>query len=63
MKSFLVYLTILSPRLSKSGYRLNWAGYVLRMDSNLTTKRMFDTSPEGKREIGRPKLRCGDTVV
>jgi hypothetical protein len=38
-------------------------GHVVRMDSNLKTKRMFDTRLEGKRKIGRPKLRWGVTVA
>jgi hypothetical protein len=32
------------------------------MDNNRTTKRMFDTRPEGKSGIERPKLRWGDCV-
>jgi hypothetical protein len=32
------------------------------MDNNRITKRMFNTSPEGKRGTGRPKLRWGDSV-
>jgi hypothetical protein len=39
--------------------RLKWAGHDMRMDNNRTTKRMFDTRPEGKIGIGRPKLRWG----
>jgi hypothetical protein len=42
--------------------RLKWAGYVMRMDNNRITKRMFNTRPEGKRGTGRPKLRWGDSV-
>jgi hypothetical protein len=29
------------------------------MDNNWTTKRMFNTRPEGKRGIGRPKTEVG----
>jgi hypothetical protein len=29
------------------------------MGNNWTTKRMFDTRPEGKRGTGRPELRWG----
>jgi hypothetical protein len=32
------------------------------MDLFETTKRMFNTRPEGRRGIGRPKLRWGDSV-
>jgi hypothetical protein len=39
--------------------RLKWAGHVMRMDNNRITKRMFNTSPEGKMGTGRPKLRWG----
>jgi hypothetical protein len=32
------------------------------MDNNQTTKRMFNTRPEGKKRNGRPKLWLGDSV-
>jgi hypothetical protein len=32
------------------------------MDHDRTTKITFGTRPEGKRRIGRPKLRCRDRV-
>jgi hypothetical protein len=40
-------------------YTLQWAGHVMRMYNNRTTKRMFKTRPVGKRGTGRPKLRWG----
>jgi hypothetical protein len=35
---------------------MKWGGYVMTMDNNRITKRMFNTMPEGKRETGRPKM-------
>jgi hypothetical protein len=43
-------------------YRLKWAGLVVRKDNYRTSKRMFDTRPEGERAIGRPKRRWVEIV-
>jgi hypothetical protein len=37
--------------------KLKGDGYVVRMDNNRITKRMFNTRPERKRGTGRSKLR------
>jgi hypothetical protein len=42
--------------------RLSWAGHVVRVE-NIGTVKVFDTRPEGTRKIGRPKLRCEDSVI
>jgi hypothetical protein len=34
----------------------------MRTDNNRITKRIFNTKPEGKRGIGRPKLDGGDSL-
>jgi hypothetical protein len=42
--------------------RLHWAGHVMRMSDDQITKRVFIARPEGKRGIGRPKMRWSDSV-
>jgi hypothetical protein len=56
-----IYKLYYEPYLAKyiKINRLKWAGNVIRMDNNQTTKRMLNARPEGKRGIGRPKLRWG----
>jgi hypothetical protein len=39
-----------------------WDGHVMQMDNNPTTKRMFNTRPEGKTRTRKPKLLLGDSV-
>jgi hypothetical protein len=42
--------------------RLHWAGHVTRMSDDRITERVFIARPEGKRGIGRPKMRWRDSV-
>jgi hypothetical protein len=42
--------------------RLHWAGHVMRMSDERITRRVFIARPEGKRGIGRPKMRWRDSV-
>jgi len=37
--------------------RLRWAGHVVRMQNNLTCKKVTLDKPEGRRRVGRPNLR------
>jgi hypothetical protein len=43
--------------------RLRWAGHVQRMDRSEMPKSIKDCKPEGRRAMGRPKLRWMDGVV
>jgi len=36
--------------------RLEWAGHLVRMNSDRTVKKIFNTKPDGARSVGRPKL-------
>ena len=36
--------------------RLAWAGHLVRMNSDRTIKKIFNTKPDGARSVGRPKL-------
>jgi hypothetical protein len=40
--------------------RLAWAGHLVRMDNDITIKKIFNTKPDGVRSVGRPKLRWED---
>ena len=42
--------------------RLAWAGHLVRMNSDRTVKKIFNTKPDGARSAGRPKLRWEDGV-
>ncbi|GFU31869.1 uncharacterized protein TNCV_1111301 [Trichonephila clavipes] len=37
--------------------RIKWAGHVVRMDEDRTTKKAFNAQPIGTRRKGRPNLR------
>ena len=37
--------------------RLAWEGHFVRMNSDKTIKKIFKTTPDGARSVGRPKLR------
>jgi hypothetical protein len=41
--------------------RLEWLGHVIRMDQR-RVKKIFDSKPEGRRKVGRPRLRWLDEV-
>jgi hypothetical protein len=43
--------------------RLGRAGHVMCMDNNRTVKKVFTARPEGRMQIGRPKLRWDDGVT
>ena len=42
--------------------RLAWAGHLVRVNSDRTIKKIFNTKPDGERSGGRPKLRWEDGV-
>jgi hypothetical protein len=42
--------------------RLEWLGHIIRMDGARVAKKVFVSKPEGRRDIGRPKLRWLDDV-
>jgi hypothetical protein len=37
--------------------RLEWAGHLICTRENKTIKKIFNTTPEGRRKVGKPKLR------
>jgi hypothetical protein len=42
--------------------RLEWLGHIIRMDGARMAKKVFVSKLEGRRDIGRPKLRWLDYV-
>jgi len=42
--------------------RLAWAGHLVRMNSDRTIKKIFNSKPDRARSFGRPKLRWEDDV-
>ncbi|GFV02678.1 uncharacterized protein TNCV_2743511 [Trichonephila clavipes] len=40
--------------------QIKWAGHVIRMNENHTTKKIFNAQPLGTRRRGRPNLRWID---
>jgi hypothetical protein len=42
--------------------RQEWLGHVTRMDQRRFVKKIFDSKPEGRRKVGRPRLRWLDDV-
>ncbi|GFV86930.1 uncharacterized protein TNCV_2198821 [Trichonephila clavipes] len=42
--------------------RIKWAGHVIRMNEDRTTKKVFNTRPIGTRRKGRPNLRWIDDL-
>jgi hypothetical protein len=42
--------------------RLEWLGHVIRMDQRRFVKKVFDSKPEGRRKVDRPRLRWLDDV-
>jgi hypothetical protein len=42
--------------------RLEWLGHIIRMDGARMVKKVFVSKPEGRRDIGRPKLKWLDDV-
>ena len=56
-------LTLLAPVTSfVRAQRLRWAGHVARMAPESLLRRVFDGVPEGRRPVGRPRLRWTDCV-
>ena len=44
--------------------RLKWAGHVIRVEEQSATRRVLVVAvAEGRRQRGRPKLRCEDGVM
>jgi hypothetical protein len=42
--------------------QLKWLGHVTRMDQRRVVKKIFDSKPEGRRKVARPRLRWLDAV-
>jgi hypothetical protein len=42
--------------------RQEWLGHVTGMDQRRVVKKIFDSKPEGRRKVGRPRLRWLDDV-
>ena len=42
--------------------RLRWAGHVARMQESRAPRKLFDRDPDGRRSVGRPKMRWIDGV-
>jgi hypothetical protein len=42
--------------------RLEWLGHIIIMDGARRARKVFVSKPEGRRDIGRPKLRWLDDV-
>jgi hypothetical protein len=42
--------------------RLEWLGHVVRMEDTHLPKMVFNAKPEGRRGVGRPRLRWLDDV-
>ena len=42
--------------------RLEWIGHVLRMERGRTARRILEEKPEGRRKVGRQRLRWLDGV-
>jgi hypothetical protein len=42
--------------------RLEWLVHIIRMDGAHMAKKVFVSKPEGRRDIGRPKLRWLDDI-
>jgi hypothetical protein len=42
--------------------RLRWLGHVERMSENRVIKKLYMSKPEGRRSVGRPKMRWLDDV-
>jgi hypothetical protein len=42
--------------------RLQWLGYVIIMGNTSIPKTIFNTKPEGRRRVGRPKSRWLDDI-
>ena len=43
--------------------RLRWAGHVARQDETSLCRKFLFGRPEGRRPVGRPRLRWSDTIV
>ena len=53
-----------SPNMIRSlkSRRLRWAGHVARMKQSRNEYRVLVGKPEGKRRLGRPRLRWEDNI-
>jgi hypothetical protein len=56
-------LNLLSFPVVKHGHLIEWLGHILRMESSRVPQKTLGGKPEGKRSIGRPRLRCLDDDV
>lgn len=59
IRDILNHETIISHIKSQ---RLRWAGHVARLDQGSTVKKLFLSTPPGRRAVGRPKSRWIDGV-
>ena len=48
------------PRIKSR--RMRWAGHVARMGEEWEVYRIWVGKPEGRRPLGRPRLRCVDNI-
>ena len=42
--------------------KLEWIGHIVRMDRARVVKKLFDCKSEGRRRMGRPKLRWPEDI-
>jgi DNA-binding PadR family transcriptional regulator len=42
--------------------RLAWIGHVVRMDHGIVVKKIYESTPEGRRRMGRSRLRWLEDV-
>jgi hypothetical protein len=57
-----LYSSLRIIRIIKSR-RMRWAGHVARMGENRNVYRLLVGKPEGKRPLGRPRLRWMDNIM
>ena len=55
-------MEILSLPLNVPGDKMRWAGHVARMGERRGVYRVLVGKPEGKRLLGRPRLRWEDNI-
>jgi hypothetical protein len=56
-----LYLLSSTIGMIKSG-RMIWSGHVARMGEKMTAYRILKGKPEGKRPLGRPRIRWVDNI-
>ena len=43
--------------------RLRWLGHIVRREDESILKTVYNNQPEGRRPVGRPRLRWNDQVL